>query len=154
MQCVGQYLMSLLKALPPLLRPAPYKNCIMLIYVTTIFKQAKISRIMSGTLSMALLILFLLINIHPVLPLFTSSMSWPLAATTRPLDSNPQNYVTLKPERVHGEFRKPEVNSCLPKGFRRSSAPSRYVNYHTLGSSSTGCSPGERMSKPWSVISY
>ncbi|KAG2729813.1 hypothetical protein I3843_01G261700 [Carya illinoinensis] len=103
---------------------------------------------MSSTLFMALLILFLLINppLLLIMNIGSNSMSW-VAAAMRPLDSKPPNYVTLKPERVHGEFRKPDVNSCLPKGFRRSSAPSRYVNYHTLGSS-TACSPDERMATP------
>ncbi|KAB1206102.1 hypothetical protein CJ030_MR7G011655 [Morella rubra] len=44
----------------------------------------------------------------------------------------------------HPVFRAREVKNCLPKGHRRSSAPSRYVNYHSLvspGCSSTGGHP-------------
>ncbi|CAH9072869.1 unnamed protein product [Cuscuta europaea] len=31
-------------------------------------------------------------------------------------------------------FHGKEIKDCLPKGFRHASAPSRYVNYHILGS--------------------
>ncbi|GKV01263.1 hypothetical protein SLEP1_g13828 [Rubroshorea leprosula] len=34
----------------------------------------------------------------------------------------------------HQVFHDREVKGCLPKGYRRSSAPSRYVNYQPLGS--------------------
>uniref|UniRef100_A0A7N1A748 Uncharacterized protein n=1 Tax=Kalanchoe fedtschenkoi TaxID=63787 RepID=A0A7N1A748_KALFE len=44
-------------------------------------------------------------------------------------------YETLKPR--HAVV--PGVESCLPKGMRHSSAPSRYGNAQTLGS--TLCSP-------------
>ncbi|KAL5985086.1 hypothetical protein ACLOJK_036322 [Asimina triloba] len=51
-------------------------------------------------------------------------------------------YVTLKPRHQHHRnkkrhiyFRGREIGSCMPKGFRPPpSAPSRYANYHTLGS--------------------
>ncbi|CAN1171829.1 hypothetical protein LINPERHAP2_LOCUS29803 [Linum perenne] len=33
-----------------------------------------------------------------------------------------------------GVFGRKEVKNCLPKGFRHTSAPSRYVNYQPLGS--------------------
>ncbi|KAM6600748.1 hypothetical protein CsatA_020357 [Cannabis sativa] len=52
----------------------------------------------------------------------------------------PANYVSFDPNKDvnsggQGGFgRRPEVESCLPKGFRQTSAPSRYVNYDTLGS--------------------
>lgn len=35
------------------------------------------------------------------------------------------------------------VEDCLPKGIRRSSAPSRYINYQTLGS--TTCSTSKKV---------
>ncbi|KAB2028604.1 hypothetical protein ERO13_D05G106401v2 [Gossypium hirsutum] len=44
---------------------------------------------------------------------------------------NPQ----VLPNHKHKVSHEKEVKSCMPKGFRRSSAPSRYVNYQTLGSS-------------------
>ncbi|KAK7844259.1 hypothetical protein CFP56_011071 [Quercus suber] len=52
----------------------------------------------------------------------------------RPLVSEAQDYVTMKPlfKHKHRVFRGKEVKNCLPKGFRHSSAPSRFVNYHTL----------------------
>ncbi|CAH9138211.1 unnamed protein product [Cuscuta epithymum] len=31
-------------------------------------------------------------------------------------------------------FHGKEIKDCLPKGFKHASAPSRYVNYHILGS--------------------
>lgn len=80
-----------------------------------------------------------------------------VAEAARPLtESNsnipPPSYVSLKPKEVHGGrhgFGSKALESCLPKGFHRSSAPSRYVNYHTLGSSSSLCDDSsKRMSKP------
>lgn len=38
------------------------------------------------------------------------------------------------------------VEDCLPKGIRRSSAPSRYINDQTLGS--TTCSSIKKVNKP------
>ncbi|CAL5209188.1 unnamed protein product [Lathyrus oleraceus] len=57
----------------------------------------------------------------------------------RPLeqDGNPK-YINLKPEKGNGGggvFQGRNVEDCLPKGFRRSSAPSRYINYQPLGTS-------------------
>lgn len=97
---------------------------------------------MSTTFFVILIILFLL---NPPLLL----MSRVAAATSRPLGSNPPNYVSLKPTRSHGGFAKQVVDACLPKGFRHSSAPSRYINYQPLGS--TICSPAKHVAKPWSA---
>ncbi|XAR60000.1 hypothetical protein NMG60_11033220 [Bertholletia excelsa] len=43
----------------------------------------------------------------------------------------------IKPLKDHQRqvFGETEVKSCMPKGFRHSSAPSRYANYHTMTSS-------------------
>ena len=95
---------------------------------------------MSTTFLMALLLLVLLNP--PLLMARMNSMSR-FAVAMKPLESNPPSHVTFNHKTSHGGFRKRAVNSCLPKGFRHSSAPSRYVNYHTLGS--TMCSPGKRM---------
>ncbi|KAG5574741.1 hypothetical protein H5410_054875 [Solanum commersonii] len=38
------------------------------------------------------------------------------------------------------------VDDCLPKGIRRSSAPSRYINDQTLGT--TTCSSIKKVNKP------
>lgn len=79
-----------------------------------------------------------------------------VAEAARPLtESNsipPLSYVSLKPKEVrsgrHG-FGSKGLESCLPKGFHRSSAPSRYVNYHTLGSGSSLCDDSsKRMNEP------
>ncbi|KAJ0103627.1 hypothetical protein Patl1_06049 [Pistacia atlantica] len=67
-----------------------------------------------------------------------------------PLTKSDQSYTTLEPKTSHErhKFRSEEVNGCMPKGFHRPSAPSRYINYNTLGS--TMCSTGKRVatSKP------
>lgn len=69
----------------------------------------------------------------------------------RPLVSEAQDYVTMKPlfKHKHRVFRGKEVKNCLPKGFRHSSAPSRFVNYHTLGGLPAGCFSRK---KPWCMV--
>jgi hypothetical protein len=44
-------------------------------------------------------------------------------------------------------FQGRQVKNCLPKGYRHNSAPSRFVNYDTLG----GCS-GIHSEKPWKIF--
>ncbi|KAL3518420.1 hypothetical protein ACH5RR_021009 [Cinchona calisaya] len=44
-------------------------------------------------------------------------------------------YVTANPPHGKGLPFGREVRNCKPKGFRRSSGPSRYVNYQPFGSS-------------------
>ncbi|KAK9282901.1 hypothetical protein L1049_011126 [Liquidambar formosana] len=93
----------------------------------------------NSLLFMALFSLFLLLT-PPALTTGPSSISR-VAAATRPLESrHEENYVNLNPRSNHGQhgFRSGDVKSCLPKGLRHSSAPSRYGNYNTLGS--TVCS--------------
>ncbi|WOL05826.1 hypothetical protein Cni_G14557 [Canna indica] len=71
------------------------------------------------------------------------------AVSARPLpgiDRYHRQYVTLKPahQRDHRIFRGfggagRDVRGCKPRGFRPPpSAPSRYVNYNTLGSAMCG----------------
>ncbi|KAL2507057.1 uncharacterized protein Fot_31149 [Forsythia ovata] len=64
---------------------------------------------------------------HPILPSAPS--------TALPLGSKASDFVTLKPLLSHKQrvFHKKEVKNCKPKGSGHSSAPSRYVNYHTHG---------------------
>ncbi|KAE8037787.1 hypothetical protein FH972_010349 [Carpinus fangiana] len=66
----------------------------------------------------------------------------------RPLISEAPDYATMKPQfhHKHRVFQGREVKGCLPKGYRHSSAPSRYVNYRTLGSPE--CSSGGHSAKP------
>ncbi|KAF5751563.1 hypothetical protein HS088_TW02G00578 [Tripterygium wilfordii] len=56
-------------------------------------------------------------------------------STMRSLGSETGNYVKMKPHLDHKQpiFQARDAKSCLPKGFRRTSAPSRYVNYEPLG---------------------
>lgn len=120
------------------------------------YNQKKISKFhtifkMSNTLLfMPFLCLLLLLSPHVfairTLPIFK------VAVATRPLGSKAQEYVTLKPKFLSPGQHGPQngnVEGCLPKGFRRSSAPSRYVNYHVLGS--TVCSTGKHMNQPWTT---
>ncbi|KAL9675649.1 hypothetical protein QQ045_003852 [Rhodiola kirilowii] len=55
--------------------------------------------------------------------------------------------LTVGPKRREGEFfNDKEVKGCLPKGFRRASAPSRFANFHTLRW--TGCHASESSKQP------
>ncbi|KAL6967182.1 hypothetical protein U1Q18_032983 [Sarracenia purpurea var. burkii] len=49
---------------------------------------------------------------------------------------NDQDFVTMGTTVDHKKevFQEREVKGCKPKGTSHSSAPSRYVNFHTLGS--------------------
>ncbi|KAJ6428925.1 hypothetical protein OIU84_020549 [Salix udensis] len=91
------------------------------------------------------LILLLLLLSPPPMLVGTGSMAG-VAAATRPLES--PSYETLEPRTNHGqqEFHDREVQNCLPKGFHPTSAPSRYINYHTLGS--TMCAPSKHVGAP------
>ncbi|KAB1219044.1 hypothetical protein CJ030_MR3G015040 [Morella rubra] len=98
-------------------------------------------------LNLLLLLLLLIMNSPLLVMTQTDPMSSTAAAAIRPMGPKPPaSYRTLKPKRSHGGYSTRDVDSCLPKGFRRSSAPSRYSNYHTLGS--TMCSPSKRMARP------
>lgn len=104
-----------------------------------------VSRMSSPTLFfMAFLYLILLLSPPPML-VGTGSMAG-VAAAARPLES--PSYETLEPKTSHGqqEFHDREVQNCLPKGFHLTSAPSRYINYHTLGS--TMCAPSKHVGAP------
>ncbi|KAF9676652.1 hypothetical protein SADUNF_Sadunf08G0025200 [Salix dunnii] len=94
---------------------------------------------------MAFLYLILLLLSPPPTSVGTDSMAG-VAAATRPLES--PSYETLEPKTNHGqqEFHDREVQNCLPKGFHPNSAPSRYINYHTLGS--TMCAPSKHVDAP------
>ncbi|KAH7853984.1 hypothetical protein Vadar_008832 [Vaccinium darrowii] len=96
---------------------------------------------MSGSPLLLMAILHLLLLLTPPTTTITG-----VATATRLLGSKPEDYVAFKPIGSPGQ---PEyfgsgsnIKSCLPKGFRHSSAPSRYINYHTYGS--TLCSSGDQ----------
>ena len=64
-----------------------------------------------------------------------------LALAGREAPSRGRDFVRVKPlimDHKRQVFGGREVKGCMPKGFRHSSAPSRFVNFHTLGS--LGCS--------------
>ncbi|KAH6821752.1 hypothetical protein C2S53_014641 [Perilla frutescens var. hirtella] len=67
------------------------------------------------------------------------------SAPSTALASRNGAYAVMTPLMNHnqGTFHRHEVKNCMPKGSRRSSAPSRYVNYHTFGSSSR-CGSGSQ----------
>ncbi|OMP03794.1 hypothetical protein COLO4_10198 [Corchorus olitorius] len=100
---------------------------------------------MSSTLFfMVLLYLFLLLSPPPLMMGTDHSMAI-VAGATRPLVPKSQDFVTFKPETgaKHG-FHGQGVENCMPKGFHRTSAPSRYINDHTFGS--TICSTTSEIS--------
>ncbi|KAJ4979062.1 hypothetical protein NE237_009842 [Protea cynaroides] len=76
----------------------------------------------------------------------TSSLK--VALATRLLAPKSQNYMNLQPKPDHKKhvFHGGEIKNCMPKGIRHSSAPSRYVNNHILGS--TLCDSDKHYVKP------
>ncbi|KAI6676544.1 hypothetical protein NL676_037340 [Syzygium grande] len=96
------------------------------------------------------LLFFLFLLSYPTL-FVTTSM-----ATMRPLKPLPPGYASFDPKRSStngGSFSSGGggqgrgIESCLPKGLRHTSAPSRYINYQPLGSSSA-CSPSSDANNP------
>ncbi|OIV90563.1 hypothetical protein TanjilG_10657 [Lupinus angustifolius] len=65
-------------------------------------------------------------------------------AATRPLEQNVPKFNDLKPEKGHG-LQSRNIEACMPKGPRRNSAPSRYINYEPLGST---CSSAKVVNGP------
>ncbi|MCD7460303.1 hypothetical protein HAX54_043247 [Datura stramonium] len=71
-----------------------------------------------------------------------------LSSISTSIEPSTYNVMMKKPQRSHNKgpvFHGKEVRNCLPKGFRHASAPSRYVNYHILGS--IECSQGQNFKK-------
>ncbi|KAI4304693.1 hypothetical protein MLD38_040168 [Melastoma candidum] len=96
-------------------------------------------------------ILLLLLSSSPqraVLAARGGPVSYSVPSTARPpVDLHTHNsspgFVTMDPSADNKRGRSfggREVKNCLPKGFRHTSAPSRFVNYEPLGSSAR-CSP-------------
>ncbi|KAL5056120.1 hypothetical protein RYX36_036802 [Vicia faba] len=92
---------------------------------------------------LALSFLLSLNSLHTIMAARTIPSSAPSTVTKPLFSSQAENY--LKPHLDHkqGFFQGRQVKNCLPKGYRHNSAPSRFVNYDTLG----GCS-GIRSEKP------
>ncbi|CAN4114983.1 unnamed protein product [Withania somnifera] len=87
--------------------------------------------------------LFIVVIIYFLLLLFFSP-------TTILATKNNEASTRFKPKingRKEGNFHGDQgMEDCLPKGIRRSSAPSRYINDQTLGS--TTCSSIKKVNKP------
>ncbi|KAJ6432892.1 hypothetical protein OIU84_020014 [Salix udensis] len=92
---------------------------------------------MSSTALFFMAFLHLVLLLSPPEMLVGTGSTARVVAATRPLETKSPDYETLKPETKDGqqEFHGGEVENCLPKGFHPNSAPSRYINYQTLGSS-------------------
>lgn len=104
---------------------------------------------MSTTTHVSLLSLYLILSLnslHMTMAARIIPQSAPSTVTRPQFLSEAETY--LKPHLGHEQnvFQGRQVKNCLPKGYRHNSAPSRFVNYDTLGSS--GCS-GMRSEKPW-----
>ncbi|KAG2670503.1 hypothetical protein I3843_14G087900 [Carya illinoinensis] len=87
---------------------------------------------MSPTISVSVFCLLLLLDTNMAARQIPSSAP---STIVRPLLSEAhRDYATLNPQFSHKKrvFRVRDVKGCLPKGSKHSSAPSRYVNYHTL----------------------
>lgn len=95
---------------------------------------------------MLLLCVFLVLS-PPATMTGANSMARVVEAT-RPLETKSPSYNTLKPKTSHGQggFHGRDVENCLPKGFHQTSAPSRYINYHTFGSEM--CTAGKNVNAP------
>ncbi|XAR72130.1 hypothetical protein NMG60_11018658 [Bertholletia excelsa] len=72
----------------------------------------------------------------------------PTTAASPITEPERKDNVAFKPPTRLGKhgFGRGQVNSCLPKGLRYNSAPSRYINYHPTGSSL--CSSAKHTVKP------
>ncbi|KAL3354645.1 hypothetical protein AABB24_019008, partial [Solanum stoloniferum] len=93
-----------------------------------------------------LIFLACLNNVTSIRELSSTSARIEPSSSTSMVDGT--SNVLMKPQRNHNKgpiFHGKEVRDCLPKGFRHASAPSRYVNYHILGS--IGCSQGKNIKK-------
>ncbi|KAL2324829.1 hypothetical protein Fmac_023887 [Flemingia macrophylla] len=91
-----------------------------------------------STIFLSKCLLLLMILLLSPLANNTKGCSMVSVAGARPLEHNVPKYINLKNSDkgkfgIRG-FRGGSVEACLPKGFRRSSAPSRYINYQPLGS--------------------
>ncbi|KAB2595959.1 hypothetical protein D8674_031409 [Pyrus ussuriensis x Pyrus communis] len=100
---------------------------------------------------MVMLYLFLIL-LAPPPTIIQRSVEGRVVAAIRPLDSIPSNPSSYVPPKVPYDIKGHDapnglgshiVESCLPKGVRRSSAPSHYVNDHTFGSELCSSSKGK-----------
>ncbi|KAK7391135.1 hypothetical protein VNO78_19531 [Psophocarpus tetragonolobus] len=106
---------------------------------------------MSTTIFLSKLLLLLTLLLNPHANNTRGSSTFVSVAGARPLEQNNvpiPKYINMKPEKGNIGKRGVQggsVEACLPKGFRRSSAPSRYINYQPLGST---CSSSKVVTGP------
>lgn len=91
-----------------------------------------------------------------VLLLFSPHLGLVGKAMSRPMVPNAASYNTIgfDPKKNHEDDGSQKLQgdqpagleNCMPKGFRPTSAPSRYINYEPLGT--TLCSTNHRKDKP------
>ncbi|KAK7357015.1 hypothetical protein VNO80_16296 [Phaseolus coccineus] len=100
-----------------------------------------------STIFLSKLLLLLILLLNPPANTTRGCSTFVQVAAARPLEHNGPKYINLKAEKGNGKgaFKGGSVEACLPKGFRRSSAPSRYINYQPLGST---CSSGKVVNGP------
>ncbi|KAK1572638.1 hypothetical protein Q3G72_035571 [Acer saccharum] len=99
---------------------------------------------------------FMLTWFYFLLFLSSPGISTVAEAAARPFPGlKPGNYATFKPKTNHGDhdqhnkFRSgSDVNSCMPKGFHHTSAPSRYINGHTFASTMCSTATTKQPSRP------
>ncbi|EOY34452.1 Uncharacterized protein TCM_042131 [Theobroma cacao] len=78
--------------------------------------------------------LLLLFSSSPHVAMAGREIPSSVPSTMRPASVD---YVKMNPQVMnhkHKAFNEKEAKGCMPKGSTHSSAPSRYVNYQTLGS--------------------
>ena len=122
----------------------PYKPSNIYISLSIFFSSYReINRIMStNIIYIVFLVLVLLFSpaMSRHLPILQSAPS-----TALPVEARDEITTPFRNHRQQA-FHREAIKNCMPKGSRRSSAPSRYVNYHILGSSSN-CS-GSQLTPP------
>ncbi|KAK7257681.1 hypothetical protein RIF29_31829 [Crotalaria pallida] len=102
-----------------------------------------------STTHISLLSLYLLLSLYSLDMTMAARIiprSAPSTVTTPQLLSEAETYLKPHIDNKQKFFQGKQFKNCLPKGFRHNSAPSRFVNYDTLGSS--GCSGMDSQKKP------
>ncbi|KDP30473.1 hypothetical protein JCGZ_16152 [Jatropha curcas] len=104
---------------------------------------------MPSTLVLFIALFYSLLLLSPLPTIIGANSLVKVAVAARPLESKPsKNSVIFKPKSSHRKkgFGGRDMENCMPKGFHRTSAPSRYINYNTLGS--TICETSKHVDAP------
>ncbi|KAK7272171.1 hypothetical protein RJT34_28608 [Clitoria ternatea] len=102
-----------------------------------------------STTHFSLVAIYLLLSLNSFVTTMGGRIIPPSAPSTvtRPLvSSEVETYVKPQLDHKQKAFQAREVKGCLPKGSKRNSAPSRFVNFRTQGSG--GCSRMHSDKKP------